>query len=422
MPSDHDPQAGALLRACARQLIQQPLTCKEYDPDLFRLIRRHEADLDRWFTQRLGYRLHVDADTARLFKVGAIPAHRPLRTRTGRPFHPLEYVLLALVLGSTAAGPAVISLRDLVEQVRSAAVEAGIALEDSGATRRALVAVLQWMIARGLAAELHAQVDAYAGDESADAVLKLRPDRIVLLSLPALAGATDAEELMHRAERRGSTRQWMRCRLVEEPVLYRSDLTEAEWSELRRRLGDEERMLDEMFGLVLEARAEGVAAIDPPGTLAEQPFPTGGTVGHAALLLLDGLRSHGDGPIEWAEVRGCVAALVAKHARGWANDLVAAPERLARQAVQLLVGLRLAEWVQPAGAAGGGGEGEGEGRDEGGSEGTESSGPQASRAPGEATPRPEAQQEAIRLLPAAGRFLPTRPEEPAAHETQETLW
>src|SRR6185437_2310344 len=93
----------------------------------------------------------------------------------------LEYTLLALVLGSTVAGPAVISLRDLVERVRSAAVEADITLEDSPTMRRALVCVLQWMIELGLASELYQHVDAYAGDETADAVLKIRPERIALL-------------------------------------------------------------------------------------------------------------------------------------------------------------------------------------------------------------------------------------------------
>ncbi|HEM45794.1 MAG TPA: DUF2398 family protein, partial [Alphaproteobacteria bacterium] len=333
MPSEHHPQAALELRVCARHLIQHPLTCKEHDPDLFRLLRRHEADLDRWFTQRLGYRLHVDADTARLFKMGVVPEGRPLRARTGRPFLPLEYALLALVLGSTTAGPAVISLRDLVQQVRSAAGEAGMVLDDSSATRRALVAVLHWMIERGLAAELHAGVDAYAGDAAADAVLRIRPDRIALVALQTLVGAASADELLARTERRDATRQWMRCRLVEEPVLYRSDLTEAEWSELRRRLGEEARLLDEMFGLTLESRAEGVAAIDPPGTFAAQPFPTTGTVGHAALLLIEALRSRATTAVEWTELVGHIEQLIAVHRRHWSKDLSASPERLARQVV-----------------------------------------------------------------------------------------
>jgi hypothetical protein len=125
------------------------------------------------------------------------------------------------------------------------------------------------MIAHGLATELHDRVDAYATDETADAVLRLRPDRIVLLALPTLVAADTSSELLAGAEHRTATRQWMRCRLVENPVVYREDLTDTEWTELRRRLGDEERILEEMFGLVLEARAEGVAAIDPTGTLAD---------------------------------------------------------------------------------------------------------------------------------------------------------
>src|ERR1700721_925918 len=106
MPSASRPQTAFELQLCARPLGQQPLTCMEHDPEIFRMVRRHEGELDRWFTQRLGYRLHVNADTARLFKDGCVPRRRPLLTATLRPFHQLEYVLLALVLGATVAGPA----------------------------------------------------------------------------------------------------------------------------------------------------------------------------------------------------------------------------------------------------------------------------------------------------------------------------
>jgi uncharacterized protein (TIGR02678 family) len=320
------------------------LCCKEHDADMFRLIRRHESDLDRWFTQRLGYRLHVDADTARLFKTTYVPTGRPLRTPTGRPFGQIEYVMLALILASTAAGPAVISLRDLVDQVRSAAAEADIVLSDRPPERRALVWALKWMIAHGLAAELHAHVDAYATDETADAVLKMRPDRVAMLPLPNLVGAVSRDELLDRADRRDVGRRWMRARLVEDPVLYRRDLDDGEWGELRRRLGEEVAILDEMFGLVLESRAEGLAAIDPTGALADQKFPTGGTVGHAALLVLDGLPS--DGSIAPRPVFDAhIAALASDHAKGWANDLVEHPDRLAKDVLRLLIDLRLAELV-----------------------------------------------------------------------------
>lgn len=412
MSSDHQPQAAHELRVCARHLVQNPLTCKEHDPELFRLIRRYEVDLDRWFTQRLSYRLHVDADTARLFKDGFVPERRPLLTPNRRAFHPLEYVVLALVLGTTAAGPAVISLRDLVEQVRSAAVEAGVTLDDSATTRRALVSVLQWMIALGLATELHAGVDAYAVDESADAVLKMRPDRIALLPLPALAGAANANALLQAADRRTATRQWMRRRLVEEPVLYRTDLTEIEWSELRRRLGEEERLLDEMFGLVVEARAEGVAGIDPSGKLAERRFPTGGTLGHAALLLIAALTTHREAECDWAVIVRHIGELAAAHRRRWSKDLVESPERLARQVVELLVDLRLGEWKRaPLETA----------MPDTANNGADR---QFTRKPGtEVETYGDACRHALFcLLPAAGRFLPARSHDAEATVTQDTLW
>jgi uncharacterized protein (TIGR02678 family) len=334
-----DPQVAVDRRIAARSLVQRPLTCAEHDLDTFRLIRRHEAELDRWFTQRFGYRLHVDADTARLFKSGVLLEHHPLVTSSGRPLHQLEYVLLALVLASTAAGPSVISLRDLIDEVRSAAAEAEITLTGDATERRALVAVLKWMIDHGLAVELHAHVDAYAADDTADAVLKVRPDRIALVPLPDLVAAEDRQELLARADRRSATRQWVRTRLVEDPVVYRDDFTDAEWAEVRRRLGEEERILHEMFGLVLEARAEGMAAIDPTGALSARRFPAGGTLGHAALLLLDALR--GEPAVPTARVYELVAGLTLEHADRWSNDLVAAPERLARDVVGLLVELRL---------------------------------------------------------------------------------
>ncbi len=350
---DADPQAAGDRRRCARHLLQHPMTCTEHDPELFRLIRRHEMQLDQWFTQRLGYRLHIGADTARLFKIGTVPDRRPLRTKNGRAFLPREYTMLALVLAATAAGPDVISLRDLVAEVRSAAAEADVMLAGDGPERRALVNVLSWMMAQGMVRELFEHIDAYVNDGDADAVLKIRPDRIVLAAVPAPAGAPDADAIVEQATRRGQTRQWMRCRLVEDPVLYRHDLTDAEWGELRRRLGAEEHILEEMFGLVLEARAEGVAAVDASGDLADTTFPAGGTIGHASLLVIDALlgdESHdgnGDGDDDgWvthgALLDGLAGPLVTNASR-WSNDLVESPDKLVRQVVRLLCEVRLGE-------------------------------------------------------------------------------
>ncbi len=56
-----------------------------------------------------------------------------------------------------------------------------------------------------------------------------------------------------------------------------------------------ERMTDAPL-VEVEARAEGIAAIDVDGGCSDQPFPRSGTTPHAALLLLDALvRRHRGG-------------------------------------------------------------------------------------------------------------------------------
>lgn len=383
-----DPQAGVERKMAARHLLAHPLACKEHDPEIFRLIRRHEAELDRWFTQRLGYRLHLTADTARLFKTTVVPDDRPLRTASGRPFHHLEYVLLLLVVASTVSGPAVISLKDLLEQVQMAAAETDVHLAGDATERRALVTALHWLIDNGLAVEMHERVDAYADDVEADAVLRMRPDRLAMLAAPALVGAVDPDDLLQRAERREATRQFLRARLVEDPVLYRKDLTEVEWNELRRRLrSEEEGYLDEMFGLVIEARAEGVSAVDPTGALTDVRFPSGGTVGHAALLLIETLRPHGGEDRWWpmGEVVSKVAELAHTHARHWRSDAEEDPGQLATEVLGLLEQVRCVE-----------------------------------RRTTVAGSRDSRSQE-VRLLPAAGRFAPA-PAVRGSLERQDALW
>lgn len=339
-----DPQRAFDLRTAARRLATRPLLVAEEDPETFGLIRRHEQTLDRWYTQRFGYRLQVTVDTARLYKTTAVAGRRPLRTTSSqpRPFSMREYTMLALALAAVAAGPRVISLRDLLTEVRSAATDAGVTVSDETVDRRALVTALRWMIGHGLLTEMHERVDRYAGDAEADAVLQVRPDRVALVPLPALARAETPQQLEDRPERTTATRQWMRARLLEEPVLYRSDLSDAEWAELRRRLGEESDIFEEMFGTHIEARAEGVAVIDPGDGMTDSRFPTGGTVGHAALLLLDRLVEADHVSMSSEEFVEEVRMLAAERRPYW-SQLADDPDRLARHILDLLEDHRLAE-------------------------------------------------------------------------------
>ncbi len=338
------PEIALDLRAAARHLAEHPIVLAEHEPDMFRLIRRHGPQLDRWFTQRFGYRLQITADTARLFKSAVVAKRRPLRTASssGRPFSQREYTMLALALAAVAAGPDVISLRDLIHDIRSAAIDAGTALSEDPSDRRALVTALKWMIGCGLVSEMHERVDSYASDGKADAVLKVRPDRVALLPLPVLSRSETAQQVLDRSDQRQSPRAWMRSMLLEEPVVYRSDLVESEWAELRRRLGEETDIFDEMFGLRIEARAEGVAAIDPDGGLTDSRFPTGGTVAQAALLLIDRLVDLDCNPVEHATAVDLVAGLTREHRRHWSKS-ADDPERLTATVFELLFEHRLAE-------------------------------------------------------------------------------
>lgn len=338
-----DPQRAGELTTAARALLADPWRPAETDPGLFTVIRRHAEVLDRWFTQRLGYRLVVNSDTARLVKSGHVPHDRPLRARTGREFAAREYTTLALVLAATASGPDRVSLRDLVLQVRSAAADAGVGFDSGAGQRRALVTALRWLIDRGVMTELDRSVGGYETDAEADALLGIRNDRLAMLATPALSGPETATELLDRARDDGGSRAALRRRLVEDPVVYADDLAPESWAELRRRSGEEARYAEEMFALELEVRAEGIAAIDTDGGCSDLAFPTGGTLGHAALLLLSALVDrHRDGATR-DQVDAELAELVAAHGRHWNKDAREAPGKLRDDVLALLASMRLAE-------------------------------------------------------------------------------
>ncbi len=333
------------LQQAARHLLQQPLTCAEHYPEIFALIRRHQQTLDRWYTQRLGYRLHVASSTARLYKSTVIP-HRPqLRAPVGskRQMSQRESTLLVLILAAVAAGPRVISLRDLIDDVRSQATDADITLSNEPIERRALIIALKWLIQNGIVKELHEHIDRYEHDDTADAILEIDPDRVGLLPLAILGRAENTEQLLDRTDRRTNTRQWMRAQLTEDPVLYKTDVSDYEWSELRRRLGEEITMLDEMFDLQLESRAEGIAAIDPDGSLTDQPFPSTGTVGHAALLFIEHLMQTPDMSCTEDQAVQIIEELAEQNQKHWSKARVQSPQTFLREVVHLLIDHRLLE-------------------------------------------------------------------------------
>ena len=155
------------LARAARALLRRPLLRHGADADVLRLVRRHAAELRAWFDQGTGWRLHVDTEVARLFKLAdpAAGGPRPAREPRSRlPFARRRYVLLCLALSVLERADAQITLGRLAEGIIVAAGDerlaaAGVAFELSGREERAdLVAVVRVLLELGALARV-------AGDE-----------------------------------------------------------------------------------------------------------------------------------------------------------------------------------------------------------------------------------------------------------------
>ena len=342
-----------------RHLLRHPLTIDDGPhAEAFRLVRRHRDELGRDFRQLLGYRLVVEASFARLYKAGLGAGRaRPLRRSSGAPFSPRTYAYLALCCSALITGRQQILLSALAEQVRHAAAEAGIDLGyDNHAQRRAFVAALRQLVAWGVLVEDDGTVGGFADDAGAEALLFVRRDLVRhLLGVP-LRDVEGPDDLVRLAAEPGAgagARHRVRRLLVEEPAVSADDFDEESWAWLRQSQRREARTFAELFGLELEIRAEGVAAMDPRDELTDEAFPRGGTLGHAALLAVSELARRlrpdtvrrdelvttvavPDGMLD--EV---VAAVHERHGRRWKQDYLDHPSRLPRDVEDLLVSMGL---------------------------------------------------------------------------------
>lgn len=289
-----DLHAAAERRRAARALLRTPLLHADgAGADDLRLVRRHRGELERMFADGLGYRLVVEPAAARLFKTGlGRDATRPLLRRNGRAFPPRGYALLCLTIAALSRGKGQLLVDELVAQVRSAAVDAGLDVDlDAIADRRALYAALSALVDFGVLHERDGDLEHWAEQRTAS-LLDVRRDRLALLVAAPLGGVGSVAALLDVAalpSAAGGARVAVRRRLVETPVLSVDELTEeqAEW--WRRGRNREREWFSERLGLDLELRAEGAVAIDPAGELSDLEFPGGGSARQLALLLIERL-------------------------------------------------------------------------------------------------------------------------------------
>lgn len=345
-------------RVAARALLLTPVLTTAQHPETMRLVRRHGPALRAMFAAQLGYTLVVETTFARLLKTPPEPGFpaRPARRADRQPFGTRSYVHLCLVgaaLLAPSSGEQVL-LSSLIEQVRADAAGLGLEIPDTLIERRSLVAALDLLVRWGVLAETDGTTTGWA-ERQDEALLSVhRPLLPYLLTGPLSPGA-DAAALLAPSDD-GQPRRRLRRLLAEHPVVPRAAL-DADLADVlsreRRAVGEQ---LDEHFGLVLEARAEGVLAHDPDATLSDLTFPGTGTVRQAALLLVeqlvldhmpdpdvrDATGAHPpDVPVSWAAVEEALAALLARYGRGWERRLREDPRALQAEVLDLLSSLSL---------------------------------------------------------------------------------
>lgn len=356
------------LARATRALLRRPLLRHGDDPDAFRLVRRHATELRGWLDQNTGWRLHVDTEVARLFKLaepdagGTHPAREP---RSQLPFSRRRYVLLCLALSVLERADAQITLGRLAEGIIIAAGDerlaaAGVTFELSGREERGdLVAVVRFLLELGALARVAGDEDAFvreAGDVLYDierrvlAVLISAPRGPSTIATPdfdtRLREITAEPEPISEDLRTRAIRHQLTRRLLDDPAVYYDELSEAELAYLTSQRSPLTRRISERTGLVAEIRAEGIAMLDPRDELTDVRMPEVGTNGHVALLITEYLagRANDDGAgCPTSELHVLVRRLANEHQAYWRRSTrdPGAEVGLVEHALERLAALRL---------------------------------------------------------------------------------
>jgi uncharacterized protein (TIGR02678 family) len=344
-------------------LLSRPLLVAGQSDD-FRLVRLHAAELREWFDRETGWRLLVDAQTARLFKTAptADDATHPARDpRTKAPFGRRRYVLVCLALAALERADAQITLGRLAEHVLMAAADPGLVAAgitfslDRRDERSDLVAVvrllLDWGVLRRVAGDEEAYLGA-AGDVLYDVDRRVIAGLVTGARGPSTIDAGDAadrltallyepvpdtEELRNRTLRHHLTR-----RLLEEPVVYYDELRPEELAYLTSQRAAIIGRITEATGLVAEVRAEGIAMVDPEDELTDAKMPAQGMQSHLTLLLAAHIAEYDCG-VTVDELHTLTRKLAVEHKAYWRKSATdpGAEVELVDSALAVLVALKL---------------------------------------------------------------------------------
>jgi uncharacterized protein (TIGR02678 family) len=353
-------------RRAARALLRRPiLRAAGPESEDFTLVRRHASELRTWFDRNTGWQLVVDSEVARLVKTVATTAdhtHPARDVRSKQPFGRRRYVLLCLALATLERADAQITLGRLAEQVVLAAADpdlagAGVTFTLQGREERTdLASVVRLLLDLGVLSRVAGDEDAFVKD-TGDVLYDV--ERRVLAGLlaaprgPSTVQATTFEDRLAAltAElppttdelRNQRIRQRLTRRLLDEPVLYYDELTEAELAYLTGQRGAITARITELTGLKAEVRAEGVAMVDPADDLTDVRMPESGTEGHVTLLLAEYLTGTAGRAVPLTELHAKVREFATENRSYWRRSSAepGAESELTKVALSRLEALRL---------------------------------------------------------------------------------
>jgi len=359
-------------RRALRALVQYPLlTATGPHADDFILVRRHEEPLQKWFSHHVGWTLLVSSEYARLRKIPADLSDSTFPARDPKhhvAFTRRRYVFLCLALAMlerSARQTTLSAVADaIIESLQNEPlfVAQGMTLDLSNGHHRAdLVAVVRLIIDLQVLKPIHGDEEHFLRDERNNVLYTINRQVLTALlsvqrgpSTVAVSGfeerlAAITAEVAARTEdaRNRRLHQFLMRRLLEEPVVYYSDLSEDEQNHLRQRRARLLQYLTDATGLIAEVRTEGIALLDESDGFTDIVLATEGTEGHATLLLAEFLgtcaRDRAGETISLAELHSRMAEFIAVHNARWNKDSrkAGADRDLTRCALDRLLSLHL---------------------------------------------------------------------------------
>jgi uncharacterized protein (TIGR02678 family) len=363
-----EAQLAEQRRRAVRLLLRQPLlTSRGAGKQKFSEVRKHAGWLAEWFGREAGWQVRIDHSVARLRKIPASHADGSRPAQPGKqPFSRRRYVLACLALATLERAESQVTLGWLVDRIVRLAREDDLAAAGITFTlqtrdeRSDLVAVAKLLLEVGVLARVAGDEQAFVND-TGDALYDVDRDVLSVLLISrrgpsTVNAATTPERLAALTQeaspatedgRNRAIRHSLTRRLLDDPVVYYDDLSEAERSYLDRQRGLLLRRLADATGLVAEARGEGIALLDPTSEATDLGMPEEGTDGHATLLLAEflaqRLRAGQAGPVPVHLLVKHMAGLAAAHRGHWRKGVTepGADRALTAQAVRRLAALGL---------------------------------------------------------------------------------